>query len=132
MFYVMKQSFTSASLTTTTAKRHPPAETYGTRALERGLGLLGCFSAWRPKLSPAELANAAGFDEATALRLLRGLEHLDFIERLSDDPRYRLGLKALELVAAYHSSHLLIQITEPHLQQLAPRSGITLDASSPP
>jgi DNA-binding IclR family transcriptional regulator len=87
--------------------------------------LLGCFSARTPELTLVELADATGLDKATALRLLRGLERLNFIERSSDDPRYRLGLKALELATAYHSSHLLIQIAEPLLQHLAQRCGQT-------
>jgi DNA-binding IclR family transcriptional regulator len=69
--------------------------------LQRGPGLLSCFSARRPEFSLAELAEATGLDKAMALRLLRGLEPLNFIERSGEDPRYRLGLKALEQAAAY-------------------------------
>jgi len=121
----MKQRFTNIKAAPPIRTQRRPAETYRTRALERGLGLLSCFSAHRPELSLADLAKATNLDKATALRLLRGLEQMNFVERPGDEPLYRLGLKALELAAAYQSSHFLTQMAEPQLQRLARDCGQT-------
>lgn len=113
-----------AQHTTNIARGHgaPPGDaTYRTRALERGLALLSAFSIRRPELSLADLAGLADLDKATALRLLRSLEEYRFIERIADGQRYRLGLQAFELAAAYQGSHRLVRAAQPALDALATR-----------
>jgi DNA-binding IclR family transcriptional regulator len=92
---------------------------YQTRALVRGLALLSTFSARRPELSLTELAELAGLDKATALRLLRGLEQYRFVERAAGTGHYRLGLKVVELAAVYQGAHWLVEAAKPALDQLA-------------
>ena len=92
---------------------------YQTRALMRGLALLSAFSVQRPELSLSQLAELAGLDKATALRLLRSLEQYRFVERVGGTGHYRLGLKVVELAAVYQGSHWLVEAAKPALDQLA-------------
>lgn len=112
---------TKPSATEANDSEQPTEAGYQTRALARGLTLLGLFSAQRPELALAELAELAELDKATALRLLRSLEQHRFLARDDETGRYRLGLKIFELSAAYHGSQWLIQAATSALDTLAQR-----------
>jgi len=74
-----------------------PAEKNTVRSLAKGFRVLEAFSAERPEMVLAEVARAAGLDNATAFRLLGTLEGLGYVEKVADTRRFRLTLKCLDL-----------------------------------
>ncbi|MGH2833060.1 MAG: IclR family transcriptional regulator [Solirubrobacteraceae bacterium] len=65
-------------------------------SLTRGLGLLRCFTADRPVLGIADLANSSDLSRSTIYRYVVTLVELGYLEPLGDR-RYRLGLRVSDL-----------------------------------
>src|SRR5512140_2517835 len=96
----------------------------GVAALERGLTILGAFSAEAHALTLTELAHAAGFYKSTTLRLCDSLVRLQFLQRL-DDGRFRLGPALFELGRVYQHSFEIGDYVRPALHRLVQRTGET-------
>jgi len=74
-----------------------PAEKNLVRSLAKGFAVLRAFSAEAPELTLAEVARAAGLDNATAFRLLNTLLLLGLVARVPGTRRFRLTLACLDL-----------------------------------
>jgi IclR family transcriptional regulator, pca regulon regulatory protein len=94
------------------------SDTYVT-AFGRGLAVIRCFSAARPTLTIAEVAKAADLNRATARRFLRTREADGYVG--SENGRYSLRPRMLELGYAYLSSISIDRIVQQRLLGLADR-----------
>jgi IclR family pca regulon transcriptional regulator len=92
------------------------SETYVT-AFSRGMAVIRCFSATNPVLTIAEVAKAAGLNRATARRFLHTLEADGYAG--SENGRYSLRPRVLELGYAYLSSIAVDRLVHRQLLQLA-------------
>ena len=97
------------------AEQH--AASGGVLAVDRALTLLSAFSAGKPQLSLAELAEATQQYKSTVLRLLASLEHAHLVQR-QPDGRYGLGAAVARLHAAYASGFSLEAAVMPALREL--------------
>lgn len=89
------------------------------RSLERGLAAIRALGAPGPGRSLSEVAHDTGMTRASARRFLLTLEQLGYVR--SDDRRFRLTPRVLELGYAFLSSLTLPQIVQPHLRALVER-----------
>ncbi|MDP9842717.1 IclR family transcriptional regulator domain-containing protein [Streptosporangium lutulentum] len=85
-------------------------------ALARGLDVLLCFDAERPRMSLSEVAAAANLARPTARRLLLTLEELGYVR--SHGGQFTLTPRVLSLGVAFVSSLGLWDIARPHMEQL--------------
>jgi IclR family transcriptional regulator, pca regulon regulatory protein len=67
------------------------------KSVAKAFAVLQAFSSAEPELVLADVARAAGVDNATAHRLLNTLVGLGYVERVPDTRRFRLTLKCLDL-----------------------------------
>jgi IclR family transcriptional regulator, pca regulon regulatory protein len=93
-----------------------PAERGFVKSLDRGLTVIKSLSGPGPGRTAADVARQTGLTRASARRFLLTLEHLGYVR--SDDRRFALTPRALELGYAYLSSLSLPQIAQPHLREL--------------
>lgn len=70
----------------------------------------------------AELAEATGLNRATAHRLAVALEHHRLVRR-TDDGRFTLGFRFLELAQRLDGLGPLVDIARPHLRRLSDATG---------
>ncbi len=89
------------------------------KSLERGLAVIRALSAPGPGRTLSEVAHDTGMTRASARRFLLTLEQLGYVR--SDDRRFTLTPRALELGYAFLSSLTLPQIAQPHLRELVER-----------
>lgn len=80
-----------------TAPAAAPAEKNLVRSLAKGFAVLHAFTAERDELTLAEVARAAGVDNATAFRFLNTLVMLGYVARVPGTRRFRLTLRCLDL-----------------------------------
>lgn len=98
-----------------------------TRAVERALDILLCFSHTEPVLTLTQIAERVGLHKSTAYRLLATLENKQFIQRDEPNGAYHLGIRLVELGhSALGSMDISIQAA-PHLHQLAIESRESVD-----
>jgi IclR family transcriptional regulator, pca regulon regulatory protein len=89
------------------------------QSLERGLEVIRALSAPGPGRLLAEVARETRLTRASARRFLLTLEQLGYVR--SDDRRFTLTPRVLELGYAFLSSLTLPQIAQPHLRELVER-----------
>jgi len=102
----------------------PPAGTTEGRArntdfvqsLERGLAVIGAFGPDRPSLTLTQVAEITGLNRAAARRFLLTLVDLGYMR--SEDRRFSLSPKVLELGFAYLSGLSLPQLALPLMEDL--------------
>ena len=92
------------------------------QSLARGLTVIRAFDGEPAELSLAEVARRADIPRAAARRFLRTLEQLGYV-RATEDARFALTPRVLELGYAYLSSLSLPEIVQPHLDELSHRIG---------
>ena len=90
-------------------------------ALARGLDVLRCFSAERPRMTLAQAAQGTGLARPTVRRILLTLEELGYV-RVSEGA-YLLTPRVLELGMAYVGSLGLWDLARPHLEALVGQTG---------
>lgn len=90
-----------------------------TRALERGLQLLGLFDADHPEWTLKELRERTGLPKATVRRLMMTLEASDWVARNEASGTYRVGPGATRIGYAARSHNELVRVAHPHLVRLA-------------
>lgn len=90
-------------------------------SLARGLDVLQCFSAERPRMSLSEIAEVSGLHRPTARRLLLTLEELGFV-RLAEG-QFSLTPRVLSLGMAFVASLGLWEVGRPHLERLVAQTG---------
>ncbi|OWY05299.1 IclR family transcriptional regulator [Thioclava sp. NG1] len=93
----------------------------------KGLRVIECFGAETPRLSIAEVAQATGFDRATARRCLLTLNAEGYAEY--DGKFFTLTPKVLRLGMGALASLPLPQIVQPWLDQLTDRIGQSCSVS---
>jgi IclR family pca regulon transcriptional regulator len=86
------------------------------QSLERGLAVICAFDRQHAELTLSEVATATGVTRATARRFLLTLERLGYVR--SDERRFSLTPRVLELGYAFLSSMSLPEVAEPHLEAL--------------
>jgi IclR family pca regulon transcriptional regulator len=86
------------------------------QSLERGLAVIRALSLPGPGRTLSEVARDADLTRASARRFLLTLEELGYVR--SDDRRFVLTPRVLELGYAFLSSLTLPQIAQPHLREL--------------
>jgi IclR family transcriptional regulator, pca regulon regulatory protein len=87
------------------------------QSLERGLAVIGCFSAERPRLTLSEVAHHTGLSRAAARRSLITLQALGYVG--TDGRLFYLTPRVLTLGYAYLSSLSLADVAQTHLSDLA-------------
>jgi IclR family transcriptional regulator, pca regulon regulatory protein len=95
-------------------------------ALAKGLRILSLFDEKRPSWRVSDLASAAGLPMPTVYRAVMTLAAEGYLDQLPDGG-YRPGVRTLTLGSAALRSLDLIEIATPKLQQLAGRSGETVN-----
>ena len=93
-------------------------------AVERALSILDAFTAERPSLSLAELAERTGFYPSTILRLASSLARFGYMHRGADG-QFRLGPTPLRLGLLYRQAFNLTDYVRPALARLVERTGET-------
>jgi IclR family pca regulon transcriptional regulator len=87
------------------------------QSLDRGLAVIGCFSAEAPRLTISEVARKTGLTRAAARRFLITLHELGYVG--SDGRQFFLTPRVLRLGYAYLSSLSVADVAQTHLEQLA-------------
>jgi IclR family transcriptional regulator, pca regulon regulatory protein len=103
-------------LSSSTSERRKP---HFVQSLERGLSVIRALSAPGSGLTLAEVARATGLTRAAARRFLLTLEDLGYVR--SEDRRFRLTPRVLELGQSFLSNLTLPDIAQPHLRELVQR-----------
>ena len=99
---------------------------YRVEALAKGLRILSLFDEKRPSWRVSDLAAAAGLPMPTVYRAVMTLAAEGYLDQLPDGG-YRPGVRTLTLGTAALRSLDLVEIATPKLQQLAERSGETVN-----
>jgi IclR family transcriptional regulator, pca regulon regulatory protein len=87
------------------------------QSLERGLAILGCFTAKRPVLGIADIADELGMSRSTTHRYVITLVELGYLEQ-GASRKYRLGLRVTDLGMAALGSTGLREQAHPQLEEL--------------
>jgi IclR family acetate operon transcriptional repressor len=89
-------------------------ETYGVRAVERAVGVLGALAASESPQTLTGVAGRIGLSVPTTFRLLRTLQGQRLVSQ-DEDGRYTLGARILEFGHAYQRQMDIIAIARPFL-----------------
>jgi len=92
------------------------------QSVSKALEVLCCFSVDKSEWGITELAAYLGICKSAAHRILITCERYQFVIR-TDDHRYRLGPRALELGNTYRFDRRLLWKAEPILRRLADETG---------
>jgi IclR family transcriptional regulator, pca regulon regulatory protein len=91
-------------------------ERHFVQSLERGLAVIRSLSVPGPGLTLSDVARGTGLTRAAARRFLLTLEDLGYVR--SEDRRFALTPRVLELGYSFLSSLTLPEIAQPHLREL--------------
>jgi len=95
------------------------------QSVDRALSILELFSNEKPEIGVSDIARLLGLNKSTAFGLLCTLERRGYVEQNSDNGRYRLGLKTIELGQQKLSAFNMGQIAHPILKALVDKVGET-------
>jgi IclR family transcriptional regulator, pca regulon regulatory protein len=98
------------------------------QSLERGLAILGCFTAERPVLGIANIADELGMSRSTTHRYVITLVALGYLEQ-GASRKYRLGLRVTDLGMSALNSTSLREHSHPYLEELRQRTNYTTSLS---
>src|SRR6476660_2564707 len=103
------------------------------QSLERGLAILRCFTAARPVLGIADIADELGMSRSTTHRYVITLVALGYLEQ-GAGRKYRLGLRVTDLGMSALNSTGLRDHARPYLEALRQRtsSPVTLSVLDGP
>ena len=101
----------------TSSKSDGKESTGGVEAVDRALGLVGCFTDGDATLSLHELSARTGFYKSTILRLTISLERAGYLLRMPDKS-FALGPQLMRLGALYQRSFRLDRHVRPTLSDL--------------
>jgi IclR family pca regulon transcriptional regulator len=104
----------------------PDRPEYRVEALAKGLRLLSLFDEQRPSWRVTDLAAAAGLPMPTVYRVVMTLASEGYLDHLPNGD-YRPGVKTLTLGTAALRSLDLVGVAGPKLQQLAEKTGETVN-----
>lgn len=91
-------------------------------ALSRGLAILACFRVNRPLLTNGQLAQYSGLPRSSVSRLTHTLVKLGYLEYVSRNAAYRLGVKVLSLSCSMLGGMALGPFILPYMKELAERA----------
>jgi IclR family pca regulon transcriptional regulator len=94
------------------------------QSLERGLAILACFTAKRPVLGIADIADELGMSRSTTHRYVITLVALGYLEQ-GASRKYRLGLRVTDLGMSALNSTGLREHAHPYLEELRQRTSYT-------
>jgi IclR family transcriptional regulator, pca regulon regulatory protein len=94
------------------------------QSLERGLAILSCFTAKRPVMGIADLADALGMSRSTTHRYVITLLALGYLEQVASR-KYRLGLRVSDLGMSALNTTGLREHSHPRLDELRRKTGRT-------
>src|SRR5439155_14658068 len=94
------------------------------QSLERGLAILGCFTARRPVMGIADIADELGMSRSTTHRYVITLVALGYLEQ-GASRKYRLGLRVTDLGMSALNSTGLREHARPDLEELRQRTSYT-------
>lgn len=120
------QSGTILTVQTPVKRRARQESVRPVHAVRRAGAILFAFSAERPTLSLAEMAQAVRLSKSTARRLLLTLQDLDLVAVDPVSGRYRLGARCLEVAAVAQSGMDVRQRALPVMRQLVANLGETV------
>jgi len=100
-----------------------------TGTVDKALVLLMLFTAQRPAIGLSEIACLAGFNKATARRLLLALQRHGLVEQDTRSRNYRLGAGVLRLARVREATFPLGRLVRERLRELAQRTGETAHCS---
>ncbi len=98
-----------------------------TRAVDRALDILLCFTQDEPALTLTQIANRVGMHKSTVFRLLSTLESKRFVQRDEETQTYRLGLGLVELGFLVLKSNDVHRQAVPYMQRLVADYHETVD-----
>lgn len=98
-------------------------------ALEKGLRVLGAFSAGQRFMHLREIADACGFDKSAAQRFTYTLAALGYLEKCPRTKRYSLGKRVLALSFDYLRANALVEAASPVLIELQRSTGERVNLS---
>jgi IclR family transcriptional regulator, pca regulon regulatory protein len=101
-----------------TDKVKPPS--WFSESLARGLLVIRAFDAGAQRLRPTDVAKRTGLNRAAARRYMLTLQDLGYLG--SDDDRFHLQPKVLDLGYAYISSMQIDRLVQPFLNELSSRT----------
>jgi IclR family transcriptional regulator, acetate operon repressor len=101
----------------------------GPSTVHKALSLLNFFSERRPWIGLSELAKLSGFNKATTLRFLSGLEARGFVEQDEDTRTYTIGPAFLRFARLRESIYPLEDAVQSLLTELSAATGETAHAS---
>lgn len=93
------------------------------QSVNRALDLLEVFLSPNSEVGLTEIASRLNLDKATAYRLLNTLEKRGYVERPPETRRYRLGLRAFEIGAAYQNQLEIRRLGLNTLQEMVRQTG---------
>src|SRR5437660_12935822 len=91
------------------------------QSLERGLAILSCFTARRPVLGIADIADELGMSRSTTHRYVITLVALGYLEQ-GASRKYRLGLRVTDPGMSPLNSMGLREHARPYLEELRERT----------
>jgi len=94
------------------------------QSLERGLAILGCFTAARPVLGIADIADHLGMSRSTTHRYVITLVALGYLEQ-GASRKYRLGLRVTDLGMSALNSTGLHEHANGYLEELRQQTSYT-------
>jgi len=95
------------------------------QSLERGLAILSCFTAERPTMGIADIADELGMSRSTTHRYTITLVALGYLEQ-GPSRKYRLGMRVTDLGMAVLNSIGLREHSHPPLAELRDRCGYSV------
>jgi len=104
------------------------SERHFIQSLARGLAVLQVFSRQHPAVTLSEAASLTGLTRATARRILLTLEELGYVR--TEGRRFLPTPRVLAIGYAYLSSLDLWEGAEPHMAELAERTGESCSAAT--
>src|SRR6476620_3180573 len=121
-----RRSASSSSATLRPTSESAARPEYRVEALAKGLRILSLFSEQRPSWRVSDLATAAGLPMPTVYRVVMTLASEGYLDHLPNGD-YRPGIRTLTLGTAALRSLDLVGIATPKLQQLAEKTGETVN-----
>lgn len=98
------------------------------QSVEKGLGVLACFTATRPVLGIGQIAREMGMSASTTHRYVATLAALGYLER-NPSHRYRLALRVTRLGMSAQSSTGLREQSHSYLEELSQRTSYTVSVA---
>jgi DNA-binding IclR family transcriptional regulator len=99
--------------------------------VSRGLMVLRAFRSDRAPVSNSELVRRTGLSKATVSRLTSTLLQLGFLRQVPGGRQFELGAGALAMGHALVATSELVRATEPLMQDLADRTGMSVALAVP-